>query len=350
MTTYEIMKFYEGLIKTLDKLNPFIEKIKNTQKKIESFDNQIILKISSTNIKNEMNALVQLKNNIVNELTKYCININPLAFNDCLKDIEYELKDKKVNEMSNENEILNDLLNGFRNNTEVSFEYLHSKNNPNLIKLKDSIKTIFYNYENIVETYNKSKTFYEMTRDNKKVSSEEFLCFYFPDKITHKSFIYKIALIYSLHSEFCKLLNIEENLEEIIKIESGSLLEQFKANKDVINAIILFFTSIFNFCNKEKKKKEKISIDKLFKFIKEKTELVKQLDEIGVNTEFAKKEIEESYKKLILIANVLLLNNTEFSINDNKFEIDSSYKETIENNFNLDKIEGLSKNIKDIMN
>jgi hypothetical protein len=200
------------------------------------------------------------------------------------------------------------------------------------VDLLNKVLNIVNVYMKFVESYKNVKNFMSKTENKLEQSeSEKMLKLYFYDEHAKiDDYISNFTAINDIYEIMCQIFNISSSEYQlrIVKIESGSLFENFLGADSAIEAISYLFKKIVDLVfNKFTFEGKVLRHKQILDFLKEDVEVIEKYRELGVAINFDNEEIDKLHYKLIKSMGNLVGKTTRVKINDEEFKLENNLKQ-----------------------
>ena len=260
-----------------------------------------------------MDALYNKLNDLFNKLRELLIGLDGMNLYDTLRRYKEVYNNECIEQSTNE------ILVEYKNIVEYRKLIDKAQRSDDIINFYKSVNKIIEHFERL-KKYNQQLM--EMNKDLSMGVAEPELCIRSNvDEIVDKSFETIIKPIGQIYERLCIIanININEYPLKIVRVESGSLTINFNGDSRLCKLIEKILSKVHKiFVRNYSREGEKANIVSSLDVFKQELEIIKEMQELGIDTTEIKEISQEHMIIILKQSNILLTGNPDVKINNKK--------------------------------
>lgn len=338
MTSYELFELHKEVITDLSELDKYISDIKNISKTVSESTDVLMRPLLQSGIdSNTQRIIIGERNKILQLFGGFINNFDMLKNHEIIIKIQQKIAYKKTlerfSDFGEEFTQIDGILKQIEDTTKKIYEYVKTKNAGLLVEVLNSISktdTIYSTFEKSFEQLNKFIHQLENSRHlENNVEYKNLQIQFYNKNIDYNDFINNLIALRNIYDELRRLFNINGYDLQIIKIESGSLLEILLGHNNVVEVISYLLKKCIDLIFSKYTMEGRLTRKKeLMEFLERSAEFPEKCAELGLeldehDKQLAKENLSKSYAiiskevlKMITKSAKIKVDNDEFSIQE----------------------------------
>lgn len=334
MTSYELIDSYEKILIKIEELEGYTKDLINLVNTVNR-ERDILLNLIYTSGINSTATNNAQRDKIITTMNKFILNFDVLGNHQQLikikGEIESILKEPEFPLYDQSTKIIN-ILDQFSNITSSIYQYVKSRDISITVDLLNKASNIVNEYTKFVESYKTIKDFMSKTENKiENNENEKMLKLHFYDEhLKMDEYITNFTAVNQMYEIMCLIFGISSSEYQlrIVKIESGSLFENFLGAKSVIDAISLFFKKTVELVfNKYTFEGKVLRHKQILELLKEDAEVIEKYRELGIEIDFNNEDTSKLHYQLIKSIGNLVGRTTKVKVNNDEFCLENSLKQ-----------------------